>query len=119
MITIPFPPSVNHYYRNGRNGSKFVAEKGKEHRSKVWAICRKEVKDPTRKKLAVTFICHKPDNRKRDLDNLLKCLQDSLTKGGMWHDDSQIVDLRILWSDEKAEEALSFEVGNKLERAVR
>lgn len=110
MITIPYPPSVNHYYRNGRNGRKFVAEKGQEHRIKVWAICRMETVEPIRQKLSVTFICHKPDKRKRDLDNLLKCLCDSLTEGGMWHDDSQIVDLRIMWADETAEETLTFEV---------
>lgn len=110
MITIPYPPSVNHYYRNGKKGRKIVCKKGKDHQIKVWAICRMETTEPIRQKLKVTFICHRPDNRRRDLDNLLKCLQDSLTKGGMWHDDSQIVDLSILWANETAEETLTFEV---------
>ena len=36
-----------------------------------------------------------PDRRKRDLDNVLKSLLDSLTHAGVWEDDSQIQDLRI------------------------
>lgn len=110
MITIPFPPSVNHYYRNGKKGRKIVCDKGKAHREQVWAICRNLGVQPTRKKIAATFVCHRPDKRRRDLSNLLKCLEDSLTMGGMWHDDSQIVDLRIMWADETAEETLTFEV---------
>ena len=31
-----------------------------------------------------------PDRRRRDLDNLLKCTQDSLAHAGVYEDDSQI-----------------------------
>ncbi|MCL4120849.1 UNVERIFIED_CONTAM: hypothetical protein GTU68_007125 [Idotea baltica] len=37
-----------------------------------------------------------PDRRKRDLDNLNKCLLDSLTKSNVWKDDSLIHDLRLV-----------------------
>jgi crossover junction endodeoxyribonuclease RusA len=36
-----------------------------------------------------------PDRRRRDLDNLLKAVQDALAHAGVYDDDSQIVDLRI------------------------
>lgn len=39
-------------------------------------------------KITLTF--HPPDNRRRDLDNLLKCLFDSLKFAGVYADDSQV-----------------------------
>jgi crossover junction endodeoxyribonuclease RusA len=41
----------------------------------------------------------RPDNRRRDLDNLLKATQDSMCYAGIYDDDSQIQDLRIYWSE--------------------
>lgn len=46
-------------------------------------------------RLAVQIVANPPDRRTRDLDNVLKCFLDSLTKAGIWHDDSQI-DLLIV-----------------------
>lgn len=47
-------------------------------------------------RLGVTIHCHVPDHRRRDLGNLEKCLCDSLTNAGIWEDDSQIDDLRLV-----------------------
>jgi len=40
-------------------------------------------------------IVHPPDRRRRDVDNCLKSLLDSLQHGGAYQDDSQIVRLSI------------------------
>ena len=45
--------------------------------------------------LTATLFAVMPDNRCRDLDNLLKATLDALTCAGVWDDDSQIHDLRI------------------------
>jgi crossover junction endodeoxyribonuclease RusA len=39
---------------------------------------------------------HPPDKRRRDLDNILKCLLDSLTHAGVWDDDSQVDELAVI-----------------------
>lgn len=41
-------------------------------------------------RLAVELFVYPPDRRRRDLDNVSKCLFDSLTKAGVWKDDEQI-----------------------------
>ena len=50
-------------------------------------------------KLKVTIEAWRPDNRRRDLDNLLKAVLDALTHAGVWTDDGLIVDLRIYWAE--------------------
>lgn len=54
------------------------------------------------KKVKVTIAAYRPDERKRDLDNLLKAVLDALKHAGVYEDDSLIVDLRIYWEREKA-----------------
>lgn len=45
----------------------------------------------------VRYYVKRPDNRARDLDNLLKSLNDTLTRNCIIEDDSCIVDLGIAW----------------------
>jgi Holliday junction resolvase RusA-like endonuclease len=49
----------------------------------------------------VCYVIRKPDRRRRDLGNLLKALDDTLTRNLVIEDDSQIVDLRIGWTLEE------------------
>lgn len=46
----------------------------------------------------VRYYVKRPDNRRRDLDNLLKSLNDTLSRNHIVEDDSFIVDLGIRWS---------------------
>ncbi len=48
--------------------------------------------------VSVRYIVARPDGRKRDLDNLLKALNDTLTRLRIIEDDSCIVELRIAWA---------------------
>ena len=46
--------------------------------------------------MAVFVRAFMPDKRRRDIMNLEKILSDSLTSAGVWLDDSQIDDFRIV-----------------------
>jgi crossover junction endodeoxyribonuclease RusA len=94
MIELPWPPSVNRYYRNVR-GRTLISAEGRQYRATVEALVGGTVETLTGR-LAVTVYCHVPDQRRRDLDNLGKCLFDSLTHAGVWEDDSQIDDMRLV-----------------------
>lgn len=45
--------------------------------------------------IAMTIYAYPPDRRRRDCDNLLKCMLDSLQHAQIYHDDSQIKELHF------------------------
>ena len=56
-------------------------------------------KAPMDGRISVRVDAAPPDRRVRDLDNISKALLDALTHAGVWRDDSQIDDLRIVRCD--------------------
>ena len=98
--TLPWPPTVNTYYRHkviGKLATVYVTQAGQAYRKAV-NLCLMEHGVKTyalEGDLRVEIEVFPPDRRKRDLDNLLKSLLDALTHAQVWVDDSQISDLRI------------------------
>lgn len=78
----------------------FIAQRGNEFR-KVVIDCLREIPETARtlgmdKRLQVWVEAHVPDRRRRDMDNIKKPLLDALTHAGVWHDDCQVDDLRVV-----------------------
>jgi crossover junction endodeoxyribonuclease RusA len=96
-IHLPFPPTVNTYYRTFR-GRMLISKKGREYKKIVEAECLRQRVHGKRLacRLFVEVFAYPPDKRKRDLDNMLKPLLDSLAGAGVFVNDSQIDDLRIV-----------------------
>lgn len=95
VIVTPFPPSINHYYGNGRNGRKFIKQPGIEYRAAVLDyVTRYKTKAPEGR-LSVGIQLYPPDKRRRDVDNSAKAALDALTHAGVYQDDCLIDDLRI------------------------
>lgn len=110
-LELPYPPSVNSYKRVGRT---VMTKKGKIYQQRVntaktnlfyyevWVIIKnlkaiKRISMPIDSTidLCLSVDAYFPDKRVRDLDNILKALLDSLVKGGLIKDDSQIKKLLI------------------------
>jgi Holliday junction resolvase RusA-like endonuclease len=91
---VPYPPSVNHYWRHV-GPRVLVSREGRRFRSRVGQALAAAGAVPLNGPLGVKIEVFPPDNRRRDLDNTLKALLDALGKGGAYHDDSQIVWLTI------------------------
>lgn len=88
QFELPYPPSVNHYYR--RVGRKtLISRTGRAYRLHVQRLLLGT--QPMDGHLAVRVELYPPDRRPRDIDNTLKSLCDSLEHGGAFHDDAQIV----------------------------
>lgn len=91
--TLPYPPTVNHYYARQKNGATYVGQEGKSYRSAVAYCFIKSTK--LKGKLRVNIDVYPPDKRRRDLDNLNKCLLDSLQCAGIIKDDFDIDELSM------------------------
>lgn len=92
-LELPFPPSVNHYYR--RVGPKtLISREGRAYRQKVCAALAHIGIQKHEGPISVDVELFPPDRRRRDVDNMMKALLDALQHGGAYEDDSQIVDLR-------------------------
>lgn len=91
---LPHPPSINHYWR--RVGPRtLISREGRRFRERVTAILAAMGVRPVVGRLAVEVEVFPPDNRRRDVDNVIKALLDALQHGGAYLDDSQIVRLSI------------------------
>lgn len=93
-LELPYPPSVNHYWRTWR-GRVLISRPGRAYRAAVAGIMRTARVEPLPGPLAINIELYPPDGRRRDADNALKALNDSLQHGGAFHDASQIVWLLI------------------------
>lgn len=95
---LPYPPSVNHYWRMWR-GRMVIGARGRAYRRAVCLALRSAGARPLDGDLCVAIALHPPDRRRRDCDNTLKALCDAVQHGGGYHDDSQIVWLLTIKSD--------------------
>lgn len=110
---LPFPPSVNHYFTNviiprvkGQSigpAKIFRIQRFPSEEAKVFeeeCILRVRVARPKKLKgfLRCEIVFYPPNNLRRDLDNLPKCLLDGLKRAELFDDDSQIHELSVKWA---------------------
>jgi len=93
-LELPYPPSLNSYYRTYK-GRMLISAKGREYRKLAVLCIRRVIKEPLTGRVCVNIYSYPPDKRRRDLDNLLKPTLDALEHGGALLNDEQIDDLYI------------------------
>lgn len=96
-LILPYPPSVNHYWRAWR-GRVCVSAAGKRYADTVTIAAAIAGLRGLRLGGALAVRCEvfPPDRRRRDLDNVGKALYDALTRAGVWCDDSQVADAHFI-----------------------
>lgn len=98
ILELPWPPSLNHLYGVQKNGRRFIKQAGVEFKSRVCELVAEQKIKTLTGRVSVFIEAHMPDRRRRDLMNLEKIVSDSLTAAGVWNDDEQIDDFRIVRS---------------------
>ena len=103
-LTLPFPPSVNAYWRSPNSGPlkgrTLVSARGRAFQSESCAAIIEQLRrlpKPSSAPAAVEIVLFPPDARRRDIDNYNKALFDALTHAGIWEDDSQIKRMLVEW----------------------
>lgn len=94
-LDLPAPPTVNTYYRKKPKGGMYISARGKKFRREVQELCLIAGVRPLTGRLSLTIHYAPPDKRKRDIDNIIKAVQDALTHGGCMLDDEQIDELMV------------------------
>lgn len=93
---LPYPPTVN---------GLFVEYAGKRIKTRAYASWRVEAgweiarqgKKSIAGPCAILLQCVAPDNRKRDISNLIKAVEDLLVEMGVIEDDSLVVTVTAAW----------------------
>lgn len=109
-LELPYPPSLNHYYRHV-GGKVLISAEGRRYRADVASALLLAGVKPVAGRLTVALVVEPPDRRARDLDNVLKALLDALTHGGLWDDDSQIDRLMVEREEPRKGGRLTLRVG--------
>jgi len=95
ILDLPWPPSVNSYWRHPTRGPlagrHLISERGRAYRRAVMAeVARRTLLQKPAGRLSVHVDAFPPDNRRRDLDNIGKALLDALVHAGVIADDGDI-----------------------------
>lgn len=87
-FVFPYPPTANHTWKRGF-GATFLSPEYKAFLRDVYYLTRgQRLRDAPA--YAVVLQVTPPDNRRRDLDNVIKPTLDALTRSGVWPDDSLV-----------------------------
>ena len=97
-IVLPWPPTVNHNSVPTTSGGRTLTEAHRYFRFLVARMVFDAKLPKLYGRLRVYIVAHPPDNRPRDLDNLIKPTLDALQRAGAIENDKNIDDLHIVRS---------------------
>lgn len=102
MIVLPYPPTVNTYWRMvviGGAPRMLISAEGRSYKTRVGGLCAQRGVQPIDGPVRVVIDFYRP-RKVGDLDNVLKAPLDAL-KSFAYHDDKQIVELHARRHDDK------------------
>ena len=98
IISLPFPPSTNVYYRRGKFAT-YLSPQGRAYKEKVAELVsdyQPAIENALQGRLSAFLSLSAPTRRSFDIDNRVKAVLDALQDAGVYEDDSQFDCLTIL-----------------------
>lgn len=98
-LDLPFPPSTNHYWRGTEGSKRVLTRAAREFRARALAAVLEQgaPRFDREARLRVEVTLNPPNRLRRDIDNFGgKALLDALQHAGVFPDDSQVDELRIV-----------------------
>lgn len=103
QFTMPIPPSVNSYLERNRNGTVKLSDKAKDYKMDTYQLVAPYApSEASNERLAGEFIIHFGSHAidgKRDLDNCMKLMLDTLEYARFFNNDQQFDELVIKRGD--------------------
>lgn len=89
-LVLPFPPQTNNMYTVAR-GRKILSSDARAYKEEAgWKLKGQFTGNPIQHRVRVTMVLYPPCRRRRDIDNHIKIVFDSITAAGIWIDDEQV-----------------------------
>ena len=114
LVTLPVPPSTNNLYRTGRNEQgKFARFKTRAYKDWIRAaglLLNRARLAPIPARLPIALRIEVNVSRQRDITNVVKPLEDLLTRGRVIEDDRWVDYQTTLRVDDLERDTLRFEV---------
>lgn len=90
-LELPVPISENQYRRTVKGmGFPIISAAGRKYKENLKMMVRQRGINMIRGDVSVTVVYYPPDRRRRDIDNIFKCLFDAITEAKLIEDDSCI-----------------------------
>ena len=88
----PFPPTVNHIWKISAHGGNYLSDKAKAFYVKTSNIILATPHNPftTNDRIELKITLCRGDQRRYDISNMVKTIEDALVRGAVMPDDSQI-----------------------------
>jgi crossover junction endodeoxyribonuclease RusA len=100
-LTLPYPPTSNHN-TTVSNGRRISSTKYRAWRREAEQVARLAARGGhVAGPYTIVYSADRPDNRRRDVENLPKSLSDALQAAGVIRDDADCDASTILWSPRK------------------
>lgn len=97
-LELPFPPSVNNLFINGKAGKgRFPSPTYRAWKTEASLRAHLSSSQRIEGPFAVQINAVRPDRRRRDIDNLIKPLVDLLVSQGIVTDDSEMQQITATW----------------------